>query len=346
MKICHVVGSHREVGGLEKNVKELAEAQLAEGHQVTILAAKGMIGYFDGVAGVRPVKMERSRRDPRLRWELAKCLQELDPDIVHAHANKAAEIVARSRGGDKRALVATVHGVKKRTNVFQAFDKVIVPSEVVAQTLSGIDAQVIWNAVPAFEEDWKKEAESLRPPFYQEGRTVIYAAGRFAEVKGYDLLLRALAEIPDGALWLVGDGPAREELVRLTETLGVSERVWMPGFLKESELVGLMPLSSLFVISSRREAGPYTLAQALRSQTAILSTKVGMGIELLGEEQLCGEASVPNLVAGLKRFLADPGGYRQAMESVFAIAERELAIEGMIAKVTSVYDAALAMKSQ
>ncbi|MEM9081478.1 MAG: glycosyltransferase [Verrucomicrobiota bacterium] len=340
MHVCHVMGSHREVGGLEKNVRELAAAQVAEGMKVSVLCSDAMGALFEAPVKVMPVRMERSRRDPRLGWEVKKRLRELKPQVVHAHANKAAEVLA----GVSLPKVATVHGVKKRTEVFGKFDRVIVPSEVVRETLEGMEAEVIWNAVPPFEEAWVEEAKELGVPFLGRG-PIVYAAGRMAEVKGYDLLLEAVSRVEGVKLWLVGDGPEREKLEWLAEKFGLLGRVWMPGFVREEQLVGLMRMADCFVISSRREAGPYTLAQALRARCAVVSARVGMAPEFLGDEQLVGEATVENLEMGLRRFLDGAEGYREEMGECFERAERELDRDEMVGKVTRVYEGVLARRS-
>ena len=48
--------------------------------------------------------------------------------------------------------------------------------------------------------------------------------GRLVEKKGLDVLLRALAEVPDGQLVVVGDGPMRGKLEDLGRELGLAGR--------------------------------------------------------------------------------------------------------------------------
>ena len=53
----------------------------------------------------------------------------------------------------------------------------------------------------------------------------MFALGRLHVNKSFDILLRAVAEIPGAHLWLAGEGPQRSELESLAHSLGVVERV-------------------------------------------------------------------------------------------------------------------------
>lgn len=174
---------------------------------------------------------------------------------------------------------------------------------------------------------------------------MFYAAGRFVEAKGYDLLVEAFAKLPRGKLWLVGEGSEGEALRRRVQDLGLGERVWMPGFLKPEEVRGLMGLADCFVVSSRNEGGPYTLAEALRAGCPVVSTRVGYAPEFLGAGQLCESVSVEAIAEKLNLVLANPESYRGKMEPVFELAERELDVRRMVAKVLAVYEGVLARRS-
>lgn len=61
------------------------------------------------------------------------------------------------------------------------------------------------------------------------GVPVIGGVGRLAHGKGFDHLIRAVAETPEATLLLVGDGPARVALERLAGIEGVADRVRFAG---------------------------------------------------------------------------------------------------------------------
>src|SRR5207237_9217668 len=67
---------------------------------------------------------------------------------------------------------------------------------------------------------------------------VVYA-GRMANEKGVDLLVRALALVPDARLELAGDGPKRAEIERLVDELGLRSRVRFLGAVARPALLEL-----------------------------------------------------------------------------------------------------------
>jgi glycosyltransferase involved in cell wall biosynthesis len=61
------------------------------------------------------------------------------------------------------------------------------------------------------------------------GVPVVGGVGRLSPERRFDLLIRAIGEVPGATLLLVGDGPARAALERLADIEGVSDRVRFVG---------------------------------------------------------------------------------------------------------------------
>jgi glycosyltransferase involved in cell wall biosynthesis len=82
--------------------------------------------------------------------------------------------------------------------------------------------------------------------------------------KGSQLAIRALAQTPrDVRLVVVGDGPDRAALERLTRRLGVSERVEFRGWLSRPEVFELLASCAAAVFTGLREEGGVALAEAM-----------------------------------------------------------------------------------
>ncbi|CTQ63488.1 glycosyltransferase [Roseibium album] len=61
--------------------------------------------------------------------------------------------------------------------------------------------------------------------------TVLIALGRFVERKRFDLIIKALAQLPETIhAWLIGDGDLLEEMQRLARDLGVENRTHFLGW--------------------------------------------------------------------------------------------------------------------
>ena len=80
---------------------------------------------------------------------------------------------------------------------------------------------------------------------------LIVALGRLHENKAFDVLLEALARVPNAYLWIAGEGPRREELEKMAENLAVKPRVRFLGW--RDDVAALLQTADLFVCPSRHE---------------------------------------------------------------------------------------------
>ncbi len=112
---------------------------------------------------------------------------------------------------------------------------------------------------------------------------VILAVGTLHQLKGFDLLLEALALLPT-LQWacVIAGGEAhgeigyRTELEKLAETLGVSTRVRFLGKLAYEQLISQYHSSDIYVCPSRKDTWPKTIVEASVAQLPIVvSDSVG-----------------------------------------------------------------------
>ncbi len=100
---------------------------------------------------------------------------------------------------------------------------------------------------------------------------VVTASGRFVPRKGFDVLIKAIAKIPNVTLWLMGDGPEKQKLVDLTKELGVFKRVKFLGWVEEP--IHYIKVSDAFVMPSRHEPLGNALLEAWQAKVPTVSTK-------------------------------------------------------------------------
>jgi phosphatidyl-myo-inositol dimannoside synthase len=88
-----------------------------------------------------------------------------------------------------------------------------------------------------------------------EGRRIILTVARLAaseRYKGHEVVLRALpsvvAQVPDLAYLVVGDGDDRSRLENLTEELGLADHVLFTGAVTDAQLAALYRAGHLFVL--------------------------------------------------------------------------------------------------
>lgn len=99
-----------------------------------------------------------------------------------------------------------------------------------------------------------------------ENFDIIYV-GRLISHKNVDILLKAIAllkeEIPDIRCGIIGDGPEKDHLMRLSKKLNISSNVKFFGFVeKDEDVYSYMKSSKVFVLPSTREGFPNTILEA------------------------------------------------------------------------------------
>jgi len=120
------------------------------------------------------------------------------------------------------------------------------------------------------------------------GPPQLLAAGRMVRQKRFDLLLRAFALVRhrSARLTILGDGPLRGSLQKLARSLGIADRVDMPGYV--ADVVGWLRRSDLFVLSSDYEGLPAVIVEALACNVPVATTESFFAArELLGHFPSC-----------------------------------------------------------
>ena len=111
----------------------------------------------------------------------------------------------------------------------------------------------------------------------EKGGALILAVGTLKPVKRFDLLIRAFAKlrIVDARLCIVGEGAEMERLRALAVELGVSSRVFLPGY--QPDPTNWYSHSDLFVLSSDYEGFGNVIVEALEQGTPVVCTDCPFG---------------------------------------------------------------------
>lgn len=138
-------------------------------------------------------------------------------------------------------------------------------------------------------------------PTRPTGPPRLVTAGRMVKQKRHDILLRAFALIArkDARLTILGDGPWRGELEQLAKSLGIADRVDMPGY--TADVLPELHRSDLFVLSSDYEGLPAVVLEALACNLPVATTDNFLGArEMLEPEPSCAVVPIqdPATLAG------------------------------------------------
>jgi GalNAc-alpha-(1->4)-GalNAc-alpha-(1->3)-diNAcBac-PP-undecaprenol alpha-1,4-N-acetyl-D-galactosaminyltransferase len=139
-------------------------------------------------------------------------------------------------------------------------------------------------------------------PSSEDGGLVI-AVGRLSPEKGFDLLLRAFhaafSASPRWRLEIWGEGPLREPLLRLSESLGLEDRAVLRG--PTDEPWAEMSRAQIFALTSAYEGFPNAMLEAMALGLATVSFDCQSGPRDLTDGGRVGVLVAPGDVAAFAR---------------------------------------------
>ncbi len=224
-----------------------------------------------------------SKRDVAAIWAQRKAIAAAKPDVVQINLQVpfaepytvlAALTVRRAKVVVVEHLPMAIQSPRirllKRLTAPRLAAHVAVGNHAARQVeqLSGLregSIRSIPNGVPMPRE------EALRRP--PNADFVVGAVGRLHHQKAFDVLIRAVAQLPGAHLVLVGDGQERTALERLAADLGISDHVAVTGWTEAA--AGYLQSFDVVAIPSRYEGLPLVLLEAMLSGCAIVATGVG-----------------------------------------------------------------------
>jgi glycosyltransferase involved in cell wall biosynthesis len=360
VRIAYVITRADSVGGATIHVRDLAGAMRDLGHEVLVLVGgTGPVTEQFGAAGVPYHSLRHLRRsinpgrDLLAYRELTAALRDFGPEIVSTHTAKAGWIGRASAAQLRIPVLYTPHG-------WPLAGRFSAPSAAVYALAEHAAAR--WNtAVICVSESEKRVAlkagiagaEHLHvihngvrdvPPEFRGSPECdpirICCVARFEAPKDHATLLVALAALRARAwsLELIGDGPLESRMHRLAERLGIAERVTFRGYQAEPEAA--LASSQLFVLSTRSEAFPRSVLEAMRAGLPVIASDVG-GVAEAVEHRRTGLLVAPQdpgaLAAAIDSLLTDPTERRELGHAARRAFERDFRLEQTVAKTFALY---------
>jgi len=168
---------------------------------------------------------------------------------------------------------------------------------------------------------------------------VVGSIGRLSWQKGYDVLVDALARVPEAEAIIVGEGPQRENIERCARDAGVDGRLTLIGWSDDarSYLRGL----DAFVLPSRFEGFPLVILEAMLAGVPVIATDVGSVSESVtdGDTGILVAPENPGALAdAIRRVLADPELARKIGERGRQVAQQRFTSRQMAESFERVYE--------
>jgi len=317
MKIAHYVLSST-FAGIEQHVQELTDIQ-GRDNEIIVICNQSISHHYTNIE-VKVVE-NISRRSIFGILSLILVLRNIRPDIVHSHGSKTTSIINSVRRFIKLRHVASVHGIKSKTKLYNKAHRVIAGSQKIQDSLK-TDSSLVenwWH--PSLPENINNTAE------------YVLAIGRLEPVKGFDLLIESWVNV-NKKLLIVGDGPEHSKLNSLIDKHGLGDFITITPSVSKEGLIEYYQKASLLIVSSRREGGPRVALEALYLHIPVISTNVGHMSQILPQELL----AEPDNLESLKSLIDNWIGRSMIQESIFEYVAQEYSIDKASKKVLSVYE--------
>lgn len=368
VRIVHCFRS--PVGGIFRHVRDLCEAQIADGHELGIVCDSTTGGahedrYFHEIEpklalGLIRTPMQRQigPSDIVNSWRTFRAVKAMRPDILHGHGAKGG-VYSRVFGTLMRlskhpvARLYSPHGGSLHYSVESMQGRIFFTIE---RLLEHITDHLI------FVSDYEKRTYQEKVGIPKCPATLVYNGVRTAEfepvmnaadatdflyigmmrdLKGPDLFLTALKSLESTTghsltATLVGDGDDREKYIAQAEALGFADRV---RFLPAMPTREAFRLGRLMVVPSRAEAMPYIVLEALAAGKPLIATDVG-GIPEVFETNLhlLSKPLASALGQNMLRAISDENAWRKAMPTSDYL-KRRFSVEVMAEQIAAIYRA-------
>ena len=155
--------------------------------------------------------------------------------------------------------------------------------------------------------DQSEAVPAARKEFYTpRDAPLVLALGRLHQNKGFDVLFKALARLPDTYLWLAGEGPERDALEVLAQKAHVKPRVRFLGW--RTDVPALLAAADVFVCPSRHEPLGNVVIEAWAHRRPVVATASQGPAALIRDGEtglLVPVDQADELAAALHRVLSD-----------------------------------------
>jgi GalNAc-alpha-(1->4)-GalNAc-alpha-(1->3)-diNAcBac-PP-undecaprenol alpha-1,4-N-acetyl-D-galactosaminyltransferase len=326
-----LISSSLRAGSAEQVMSIVANYWANQGWQITLLTfddgSEPPFYDLDRRISHRPLGMDVTKIDPLMArmgnfgqlGVLKKAIIASRPDVVISFVNKTNIVTLLACRGLKVPTIVSEHVYPAYGELNKAWQKLQKRTYRRADLIT-VQTHSALSFFPAFEGYNTSvmpnpiaipESEPIESRLYTDDRHIL-AVGELIPQKGFDLLIKAFAQIchqhPEWTLTILGDGEMREELEALTVAFGLEERIYMPGTLKN--VAAYLRKADLFALSSRFEGFPVTLCDAMACGVPVIAADCLSGPREIIHNGTDGMLVVPDnvdaLASGIDILMSDP----------------------------------------
>ena len=227
-------------------------------------------------AGLQPVELAfGGALDLLTKPRLGRALQDFKPDVVMAWMQRAARFTPKGNW----TLIGRFGGYYD-LKYFRHCDHLVGNTHDLVQSIAaqGWAAERV-HYLPNFADDFSGAAPADLPA--PSSTPKLLAMGRLHPNKGFDVLLRAMALLPRGHLYLAGAGPEDTALRTLAAELGITHRVSFLGWRRD--IGALLAAADIFICSSRHEPLGNIVLEAWSAAKPVIAAAAQGPVELIAD---------------------------------------------------------------
>lgn len=298
MHIIHQLGT----GGAENGIVNLANGHNHNKFELSIctLVGGGSLTYRLDQSKTSLFELEKKEgNDISIILKLYSVFKKFKPDIVHTHAwGTLCESFLAAKLARIPIMIHGEHGTiqEKPINIFiqNIFWKMTsqvlsissnhkkLLSETIKFPLAKIT--VIPNGVDIAKFSYMNNSSNRLIACNVKQKTItIGTIGRLVPVKNQQILIRVLAKLKkkfsDVELLIIGDGPLKSDLKKLSSRLSIADSVVMPG--RKSDITKYFHKMDIFILPSFSEGMSNTILEAMSCGVPVIASDVGGNPELI-----------------------------------------------------------------
>ena len=234
---------------------------------------------------------------------------------------------------EKRLLISFAHHLVEVSNELKeaSLKREKIPEKKISVIENGVDIQKFSQAKPI-----KINLDELGP-----NPKKILVVGRLEEIKGQKYAIEALKFLDEFNvhLLLVGDGSQKEFLLKITNEMGLKNRVHFLG--QRNDVEQVMKIADILLIPSESEGLPFVILEAMASGLPVIATAVGAIPELLGTRMERGILIRPKdpiaMAEAIKQIFKTSSQAKQMVRNAFQFVSQNYSQEKMLNNYKELY---------
>lgn len=301
IKILHVIYSVC-IGGAETQLLNILKNFFYDRYEVFVACPEGEL--FNSVSGISNVHLYNVEFETKYALkpilQIRKIILDNSIDIVHSHLLRSTICSRLTKLSLNKhvPLVTNLHNSLARANVgvFQKYfnlavdaitgrldDMAITVSDSLKRDLINIERYnrnkviTIYNGIKL--DDYSKKGSMLKKELKLNDTDILVGyVGRLHKQKGVEYLLKSIPGILKKAdkysikFIIVGNGPLKDDLIRLSKELGIQGCTHFTGF--RNDIPDILSSFDIIVSPSIYEGLPITLLEASAAQIPVVATNI------------------------------------------------------------------------